>query len=130
MLRELPVDTTRINFIATGHVNAVNEWIEDGQGGRKLSGNQQRDEETGQLVWVVDAMADGDEFERAEVIGVQVTAPYQPVVKKFAPVPFIGLRVRFSKGRDGNLKNYWSAAGIGDIPGASRPVPTPGDKAA
>lgn len=134
MIRELPVDSTRIEFIATGHVTAVQEWVEDGNGGRKLSGNQARDEVTGELLWNIDALGESgrDGEERAEVIGVQVTAPYQPVVTKLRPVTFVNLVARFTKGRDGNLRNYWSAAGIKDVPGAARQTPggtspSPGD---
>ena len=121
MIRELPVDSSRIQFVATGHVTPVIEWVDDGNGGRKPSDQQARDTDTHDLMWTVDAMADGEEFDRAEVVGIQLPAPYQPVVKKFAPVPFQNLRVRFTKGRDGNLRNYWSASGVGEISGASRP---------
>lgn len=136
MIRELPVDTDRIEFVASGHVNPVQLWVEDpaNPGQRKLgtapNGEplQATDEATGEPLWTVDAFGESGQegSERAEVIGVQVRAPYQPTVKKFAPVIFKDLVVRFSKGRDGNLKNYWSATGIVDPTGATtgtKPAP-------
>lgn len=132
MIRELPVDTSRIELIATGHINAVQEWIDDGTGGRKPSENQSRDEATGELLWQVDALGESgrDGEERAEIVSVQVTAPYQPVVAKYTSIVFLNLVVRFTKARDGNLRNYWSASGIKEVVVRSGPSSTSGDKAA
>lgn len=128
MIREVPVDSERIELIASGHIVPVQQWIEDpaNPGQRKLATGptgeplQATDEQTGELLWNVDVYGESGQegAERAEVVSVQVRAPYQPVLKKFAPVKFKELAVRFSKGRDGNLKNYWAASGVVDPTGS------------
>lgn len=134
MIRSLPVDSSRISFIATGHVTPVIDWVPDPSNpGRNMPGEQKRflneadphDPRNGQLVWNVDAMADGDEFDRAEVIGVQLTSNVQPVVEKFRPVPFQNLSVSFSANKaTGQLRNFWNASGIGLARGGSFSAPS------
>lgn len=120
MIREVPVDMSRIELVASGHVVPVPVWAEMPDGTRRLmEGEQAKDEQTGQLLWNVDVFGESGEGEdaRAEVVSVQVRSAQQPVVKRFGPIKFRDLTVRFSRGRDGQLRNYWSAAGIEDPTG-------------
>lgn len=125
MIRELPVDTSRINLVATGHVIPVMPWVSDpANPGRNMPGtDQSRDEVTGLLLWTVDALA--EDMERGEVIGVQVGAAHQPVVERYKPVNFIGLSVRVSVDRRTNqVRQYWAASGISEMGKTSVPSPT------
>lgn len=130
MIREIPVDSDRIELVASGHVVPVPVWAEMPDGSRKLMEDQQAvDEESGELLWNVDVFGESGRAgtERAEVVSVQVRSPYQPTVARFAPISFRELAVRFSKGRDGNLKNYWAAAGVNDPTGqttGTKPAPS------
>lgn len=136
MIREVPVDNSRIELIASGHVVPVPVWAEMPDGSRKLMEDEQaKDEQTGELLWNVDVFGESgrEGSERAEVVSVQVRSPHQPVVKRFGPVKFRDLAVRFSKGRDGNLKNYWAASGLIDADGSTtgtRPAPSPSSTSA
>lgn len=133
MIREIPIDTSRFNLIATGHVNPVMPWVADPQNpGRNIPGTEQaRDEATGQLLWTVDALA--TDQERAETVGVQVNAPHQPVVEQFKPVNFIGLDVRLGVDKRTNqVRMYWTASGISEMgrpAPAAKTNPSPFDKA-
>lgn len=120
MIREVPVDTGRIELVASGHVVPVPVWAEMPDGSRRLmEGEQAKDETTGEPLWNVDVFGESGQEgqERAEVVSVQVRSAQQPVVKKYAPVTFKDLVVRFGKSRAGDLRNYWSAAGIDDPTG-------------
>lgn len=120
MIREIPVDSDRIELVASGHVVPVPVWRELPDGTRQLAeGEQAVDEQTGELLWTVDVFGESgrEGEERAEVVSVQVRSATRPVVGKFKPIRFKDLEVRFSKGRDGNLRNYWAASGIDDPTG-------------
>lgn len=114
MIRNLPVDTSRLGLLATGHCNPVQEWVELSDGSRRPSGNQQREKrEDGTLgapLWTVDALVPGEE--RADLISVQVAAQDQPRVGQFQPLHLEGLTARVSVGRDGKLRMYWSATAV------------------
>jgi hypothetical protein len=136
MIREVPVDMERIELVASGHVVPVPVWAEMPDGSRRLmEGEQAKDEQTGELLWNVDVFGESGQEgqERAEVVSVQVRSPHQPVVKRFSPIKFRDLAVRFSKGRDGNLKNYWAASGVidpnGSVTGTKPPAPANGTPA-
>lgn len=124
MIKNIPVDTNRLELIASGHVVPVTSWIPDpaNPGRNKMATEadgvtplQATDEQTGELLWNVDVFGESGQEgnERAEVVSVQVRAPHQPVLEKFRPVQFRDLEMRFSKNFTTNeLKYYWSASGV------------------
>jgi hypothetical protein len=124
MIRTIPVHVDRFTLLSTGHVNAVDVWTELPDGRRQPTGAQATDDETGDLLWTVDCLA--ADQDRGEVVSVQVRARHMPVLEKFAPVTFRDLEVRVSKGRDGNVRLYWSASGAEPARAGMTPRPTPG----
>ena len=111
MLRTLPVNAELHGAVATGHVEAVMIW-EDQGGRRVLTDRQERDETTGHPLWTVHAMVPtGD---RPELLAIRIPAPQQPVVTAFGPVDLHGLEVNVRVGKDGRLAGYWSAVGVAD----------------
>jgi hypothetical protein len=117
MIRTLPLDTNRLSLISTGHCTPVAEWEEQNGSRRPVPGAQAKDE-AGTPLWIVDAMAAGEE--RAEVFGVQVASHEEPKVEQFKPLQLQGLIVKVSVGRDGKLKQYWSAE---RVIGNGKPAP-------
>jgi hypothetical protein len=106
-----PIDATRATLIATGKSTPVLEWIEGAARGAVRP--QQRDENSGLLLWVVDVLIDDDDATRAAVAGVQVPSLDAPVVQKFRPVAFTGLRVDvYVQRATGALVCRWTADGI------------------
>lgn len=129
MIREIPVDTSRLNVISTGHVTPVNPWVPDpANPGRNMPGPEQaRDEITGLLLWNVDVLVK-EEGVRPEVVGVQVGAPVQPVLEEFKPVNFVGLVCTVSVDRNAarpQVRQYWTASSISDGKFHAKPAPTP-----
>jgi len=82
-----PKGTTQ--YLATGKVAPVPNFDIDVAPGQP---RPQATDEHGVLLWVVDVLVDGD-ADRAQVAGVRVAEPQQPVFEKFKPVHFIGLDV-------------------------------------
>jgi hypothetical protein len=122
MIRQLPVDTARLELVSTGHVTPVAEWAELADGSRRPIPGGQAKNDYGRPLWVVDAIPVDEE--RGEVVGIQVASEDEPQVEQFKPVQFDGLQVRMSVGRnDGKLKLYWSADGL--INHSRRPLPSP-----
>jgi len=112
MIRTLPVNAEMLGVVATGHVEPVMIW-EDQGGRRVLTDRQERDEQTGDDLWTVHAMVPGGD--RPELIAVRIPARQQPVVTPFGPVDFHGLEVRINVNKTtGQLAGYWSAVGVAD----------------
>lgn len=106
MIRSLPVDTTRLNLVASCAPVPKAEWAQLSDGSRRPSGNQAKDED-GYPLWIVDCLAIG--LERPEVIAVEVAGD-QPEVQVMQPVAFEGLVVQLNVSKKtGGLGTYWSA---------------------
>jgi hypothetical protein len=60
--------------------------------------------------------------DRAEVIGIQIASHDEPKIEQFKPLQLEGLVVRVSVGRDGKLRQYWSADRVVTTNG--RPAPS------
>src|SRR3954451_21150138 len=121
MIRTLPLANARFNLISTGHCTPVAEWAELADGSRRpVPGAQAKNEDRVPL-WVIDAMVPGEE--RAEVIGVQVASHDEPKVEQFKPLVLEGLVVRVSAGRDGKLRQYWSAERVVMVGNGQKPSP-------
>lgn len=89
-MRTIPVDTTRVSFIGTGKAVAKAVYVEMSDGSRRRAPDQAMNEH-GVLLWTVDVLVDDPDALRAEVIGVTVASPEEPVVAKFRPVAFYGV---------------------------------------
>lgn len=123
-LRNLPVDTSRVQLVAAvPAAAAAAEWAELADGSRRPSGNQAREKrEDGSLgspLWIVDCMVAGED--RGTLVSVQIASDQEPQVGQFQPVAFEGLVARCSVGRDGKLRQYWSATGVK----GGKPAPKP-----
>jgi hypothetical protein len=114
IMRNIPVDITNMQLMATGSVQPVPVW-NDG----KPVENQQAKDDFGAPLWNVELMippAAGDPRSRMENFMVRVAA-YQPPVLAFGDVPQIkGLVVSCSVNkRSGALTQYWSAQEIASV---------------
>src|SRR3954462_5313096 len=96
---------------------------------------QERDKETGQLVWVVRALDANEEAARfGAEFKVKITADHQPVPPAkiagfpFAPVEFDGLTITPYANNKGRVAYSFRAAGLRAPGGVGRKVPT--DKSA
>lgn len=94
-MRNLPIDASKFELIATGKVIAKPQYVELADGSRRKdpNGRQATDPETGLPMWTVDCIAgsEDDDDRRVETVGVTVLSQTKPEVRKFAPVQFIGL---------------------------------------
>jgi hypothetical protein len=107
------VDSARQVMRSTGIVNEVPEWVETPDG-RRPSGAQARDENTGLLVWDVEVLYRQVAFGReSNATGmVRLTAPVRPVLGEFAPVTFDGLSVEVRVTKAGGLSETWRADAV------------------
>lgn len=90
-MREIPVDTSKVQFISTGKAAARAEYVELSDGSRRRSGNQAKDQDSGMPLWVVDVLVDDPDSDRAEVVGVRVASWDEPITAKWQPVKFRSL---------------------------------------
>jgi hypothetical protein len=121
MIRNLPVDAERLGLLAAGDATAAPEWAELADGSRRPTGNQAKDSESGQYIWLVDCLVTGGE--RAELINVQVVGD-EPKIEPLQAVIFEGLVAAVSKSKKtGLIGMYWSATGVKG--GSKRPSPAP-----
>jgi len=111
-MRYIPVDTTRVQFIATGKAVARAVYAELSDGSRRRVPDKQETNEHGVPVWVLDVMIDDPDSDRAEIAGVKVAAHEEPRPAKFQPVKFVGLvAVPYVDG-SGRVALSWRADGI------------------
>jgi len=92
-MRNLPIDSTKIEFISTGKVIPKPLYVELSDGSRRRDPSRQATDENGVPLWTVDCLNTGedDDNRRAETIAVTVASPEKPQVTKFQPVRFEGL---------------------------------------
>ena len=98
--RELPVDVARLATMALG-VEAVQEWIETAEG-RRPSGNQAKDEDTGLPLWQIGVMF--NPIKGGDALGtamVSIPSTMAPDVTPGQPVEFEGLQAEIWAGRKG-----------------------------
>jgi hypothetical protein len=138
MIKNVPVDSNRIELLFSGHIVPVQAWVPDpadptrNKQALDPAGNplQAADDETGELLWNVDVFGESVAYggdTRAEVVSVQVRAPHQPVLQRFAVVRFRDLEMQFSKNfKTGDLRYYWKASGIANDGAVSKPAPANG----
>jgi hypothetical protein len=90
-MRKLPIDGSKIVFIATGKFAPVPEYAQLADGSSRRIPESHATNDQGVPLYVVDVMPDDDEADRAEVIGVKVASRTTPELAKFQPVQFIDL---------------------------------------
>lgn len=94
-MRDLPIDASKLELIATGKVIAKPRYVEAPDGSRRKdpNGGQEVDKFTGVPLWTVDCIAgsEDDNDRRVETVGVTVQSETKPEVSKFQPVQFEGL---------------------------------------
>ncbi len=108
--RELPIDVARLTMMALG-VEAVQEWVETADG-RRPSGEQARDEDSGLPLWQVGAMLnpiDGGDALGTAVVTIALAT--MPAVTAGSPVEFEGLDAEIWAGRKG-LGGRFTATGV------------------
>lgn len=111
-MRNLPVDTAKLNLIATGKISPKAQYATLSDGTSRRTGNQATTE-AGIPLWVVDCLVDDDDANRAEVIGVTVAAANEPTVQKLRPVQFRNVTARvYRDNLTGQPKVSLSADGV------------------
>ena len=120
---EFPVESKRMRMDATGVVNAVMQWGQDGSGKRFKTETQDRHPETGMPMWGVEVFYRdsnfGEDFTMTAV--VEVGAAEMPDPVPMTPVVFDGLVLSIFKNQAGGLTQRWKAEVIADI--QQRPGP-------
>jgi len=122
-MRSIPVDTTRVRFVATGKHAARAKYAELADGSRKRVPDSHDTDDNGLPMWTVDVLVDDPEADRAEVAGVKIASYEVPETRLGEEVRFINLvavpyvaqgtgRVAMSYRADGieNAKNKPAAA--------------------
>lgn len=90
-MRAIPVDMTRVRFIATGKHAARAKYAELTDGSRKRVPDSHDTDEQGRPLWVIDVMVDDPDAERAEIAGVKVASFEVPETRLGDEVRFVGL---------------------------------------
>ncbi|QJY46946.1 hypothetical protein [Pseudonocardia broussonetiae] len=90
-MRAIPVDTTRVRFIATGKHAARAVYAELSDGSRKRVPDSHDKDEQGRPMWVVDVMVDDPDAERAEIAAVKVASYEVPETRLGDEVRFLNL---------------------------------------
>ena len=108
------VDSKRQPMVATGLVDAVREWEDKPDGGRRQSERQAREENTGFPLWGVEVLYPQTAFGRTSTSTARVVVPSleQPSLSEFAAVGFTGLRVEVRTNKAGGFSESWSADGL------------------
>ena len=125
-MRNVPVDSTKIQLIGTGKTAERAEYVEMSDGKKKRSGNQARligpDGKPGAPLFVVDCLLNDPEAERAEIVSVKVASYEVPETVFGQPVRFRGL-VASPYVRDGRIAWSFSADAMEGAGQVHRPQP-------
>ncbi|GAA4872147.1 hypothetical protein [Actinomycetospora straminea] len=117
-----PIDTSRLDAIATGHGATMERW-EDTPTGRRSSGQPLIDEATGAPVRIYDVMLPTGRDGRHELHGIRVVSHEVPELAPYSPVELDGLWVRVKPARNGGkgVEVSFSAEAIRPVAGPQRP---------
>ncbi len=120
----MPVIPTRFP-VELGEVFPFGAFVLGVEPSMAFSADQERDKETGQLVWTVRALDANEEAARFGVeIKVEITADHQPVPPEkiagfpFAPVEFEGLTITPCANNKGRIAHSFRASGM-QAPGSA-----------
>jgi hypothetical protein len=120
---EFPVESPRMRMDATGVVNAVMQWGQDGSGKRFKTETQDRHPETGMPLYGVEVFYRDSNFgeDFTMTASIEVGAAEKPDPVPMTPVVFDGLELSIYKNQAGGLTQKWKAEAIADI--QQRPGP-------
>jgi hypothetical protein len=120
---EFPVESKRMRMDATGVVNAVMQWGQDGSGKRFKTETQDRHPETGMPLYAVEVFYRDSNFgeDFTMTASIEVGAAEKPDPVPMTPVVFDGLELSIYKNQAGGLTQKWRAEAIADI--QQRPGP-------
>jgi hypothetical protein len=120
---EFPVESKRMRMDATGVVNAVMQWGQDGSGKRFKTETQDRHPETGMPLYGVEVFYRDQNFgeDFTMTANIEVGAAEKPDPVPMTPVAFDGLELSIYKNQAGGLTQKWKAEAIADI--QQRPGP-------
>lgn len=111
------VESSRQSMTATGIVEPVMAWIEEGGKRRPSKDAQDHDAPpaeggTGLPLWGVEVMYEQTNFNRVSTVTAKVTvgAKDKPNIAKFSPVTFRGMTVEARIGKNGGFTEIWRAA--------------------
>ena len=120
-MRSIPVDTTRVRFVATGKHAARAKYAELSDGSRKRVPDSHDMDDQGRPLWVVDVMVDDPEAERAEIAAVKIAAHEVPETRLGEEIRFVNLvAVPYVAQGTGRVAMSFRADGIET---AARPKP-------
>jgi hypothetical protein len=120
---EFPVESPRMRMDATGVVNAVMQWGQDGSGKRFKTETQDRHPETGMPMWGLEVFQRRVNFgeDCTVTLMVEVGAAEKPDPVPMTPVVFEGLEVSIFPNKAGGQSERWSAEAIAEV--QQRPGP-------
>lgn len=122
-MRRIPVDTSRVRFIATGKHAARAKYAELSDGSRKRVPDSHDTDDQGRPMWVVDVMVDDPDAERAEIAAVKVATHEVPETRLGEEVRFIGLiALPYVAQGTGRVALSFSAEGIERAGTSGKPV--------
>jgi hypothetical protein len=118
IMREIPVDMTRVRFVATGKGAArmtykpTGETNPDGSEKRKRTNEAEVDDQ-GRTIYIVDCLVDDPLADRAEIAAVKVPASRPPVTTMGQELEFVGL-VAIPYAQNGRVMTSYRCGGIID----------------
>lgn len=90
-MRTIPVDTSRVRFIATGKHVARAVYAELSDGSRRRVPDSHDKDEQGRPLWTLDVMVDDPDADRAEIAGVKIASYDVPETRMGDEVRFLNL---------------------------------------
>lgn len=90
MATRLPLDGSKITFVATGKYRPVREYGELADGSRRMIPDSQASKD-GLPLWTVDVMIADDDSDRDEAVGVKVASANEPQPPRYQAIAFTGL---------------------------------------
>jgi hypothetical protein len=120
---EFPVESPRMRMDATGVVNALMQWGQDGSGKRFKTETQDRHPETGMPMWGLEVFYRDSNFgeDFTMTASIEVGAAEKPDPVPMTPVVFDGLELSIFPNKANGLTQKWRAEAIADI--QQRPGP-------
>lgn len=114
---EFAVESKRQSMLATGNVHPVMEWGKNAVGKRIKTETQQRNPDTGMLVWDLEVLYAGSNFGQDCTVtaNVSVGAAEKPSPAPMTPVAFDGLAVSVWVNKAGGIAEGWSAEAVTDL---------------
>lgn len=124
----IAVDSKRQGFEATGKAKPVMAWVDTPEGRRKSKTEQERDEDTGMLLWEVqvayDAMVFGEEEEVHAWVRVGAVDKPNPARHSAITFKFLDVEVRLNRNTN-TLSESWVASEVEKMTEAKPAVGAP-----